>query len=210
MKQSLYISSYCTIEKGIVNLNGKEIFRSNNPLEFEIFAKEIYKTFEFSYPKYFKMDNLSKLGYVCSELLIRETKITERYVKENISILFQNSASSLNTDIEYQKTYINKSEYFPSPALFVYTLPNIVIGEICIAHKITGENALFVSETFNHEALYSQVLNIFSTTKTEVIICGWIDFNPFEFKKYSAKLFIIEKQNEGYSKEFNLANFKSV
>src|SRR5207244_3795789 len=85
--------------------------------------------------------------------------------------------SSLDTDRNYQNTISNKDHYLPSPALFVYTLPNIVIGEIAIKHKITGENAFFVTDAFDPQLLVNQAQITIGPTPAKAAICGWVDYD---------------------------------
>src|ERR1700741_5650650 len=99
-----------------------------------------------SYPKFHKMDALSKLGLLCAEHALKNGDFLSKYPLNRVGIVLSNSASSLETDRQHQRSISDKSNYFPSPAIFVYTLPNIVIGEMAIKYKITGENAFFVSE----------------------------------------------------------------
>ena len=53
-----------------------------------------------------------------------------------------NADASLDTDIKYLAT----TKELPSPSVFVYTLPNIMIGEICIRNHFKGESFFFISE----------------------------------------------------------------
>jgi hypothetical protein len=62
-----------------------------------------------------------------------------------------------------------------SPALFVYTLPNIVAGEICIRNKIKGENAFFVWPRFEVEQMHDYVEMVMATPNTQACIAGWVD-----------------------------------
>jgi hypothetical protein len=57
------------------------------------------------------------------------------------ALVFANRSSSLDTDFKYQESINSQENYFPSPAVFVYTLPNICVGEISIKHKMQTENA---------------------------------------------------------------------
>ena len=100
----------------------------------------LYREFVGDYPKFFKMDSLCKLGFIGAELLLKDISAEE---KENAAIILFNRNGSLITDRNYQKT-ITDDNYFPSPALFVYTLANIVTGEIAIRNKIYGESSFYV------------------------------------------------------------------
>ena len=94
-----------------------------------------YRHFAFDYPKFYRMDNLSKLGWLAAEVLFQDVSI-KPYQPEDVGIVLANRSSSLDTDIKYFESV----KTIPSPALFVYTLPNIVMGEICIRHVLKGEN----------------------------------------------------------------------
>ena len=86
------------------------------------------------------MDNLSKLGWLASEVLLKNSFDKENYQPEEIGIVLANANSSLDKDIKYWESVQDMA----SPSLFVYTLPNIVIGEICIRNHFKGENALYI------------------------------------------------------------------
>ena len=65
-----YIKSFCTIQNNQVSLNGEVIF-STEPTAFSDFSKKTYQHLEVNYPKFFKMDNLSKLAFLGAELLLK-------------------------------------------------------------------------------------------------------------------------------------------
>ena len=100
------------------------------------FFTAAYRYFNISYAKFFKMDNLCKLGFLASELLLQGKNISEVYRGDEVGLLLSNAGSSIDTDRNHQKSISKRDEYFPSPSVFVYTLANIVIGEICIRHKL--------------------------------------------------------------------------
>ena len=139
MTTNYHISNYCKIENNSLQINGTTVFEMKDVL-FPEFIKNASKAIGLDYPKFFKMDNLSKLAFITSEIILREVCKTDQ--ENDIAIVFANKSSSLDTDVKYQNSIQDKENYFPSPSVFVYTLPNIVIGEIAIKYKITGENAL--------------------------------------------------------------------
>ena len=99
-------------------------------------------------------------------------------------LILSNKSSSLITDRDFQKTIDNKDNYFPSPSLFVYTLPNISIGEICIKNNITGENIFFITENFNPKLINEYASTIINNHNKEIILCGWVDFDEDNFKAF--------------------------
>src|SRR5205085_1455803 len=127
--------AFCRISGGKINLN-HSIVHTDDQEDPAAFLKASYKHFQLNYPKFYKMDKLCQLAFLTSELLLKDNKITDKYSKEDISIVIENSSSSLEIDTEHQTTISDSTNYFPSPAVFVYTLPNILIGEIAIRNLI--------------------------------------------------------------------------
>ena len=88
---------------------------------------EIYKQQIGNYPKFYKMDKLCQLGFIASELLLKQENPRKEQCADRAVVLF-NHSSSVWVDREYERTIEVGEDYFPSPSLFVYTLPNIVCG----------------------------------------------------------------------------------
>lgn len=153
------------------------------------------------------MDNLSKLAFLSAELLLKD--ITNSNGEENdIALVFANRSSSLDTDVKYQGSIASKENYFPSPAVFVYTLPNICIGEISIKHNLKSENAFFVFEDFPAEFMMHYANNLLENDKTEKVLCGWTELYQ---ENYRAVVYLVEKNpSNTYSKEHNLESIKQL
>ncbi|MGJ8547972.1 3-oxoacyl-ACP synthase [Winogradskyella wichelsiae] len=198
MKTNLNIITFCRIKNHSISINGKEVIQKDSQLTFSEFAKLVYKEKAFAYPKFFKMDNLSKLGFLASEFLFEKADL-DAHIKENIGIVLSNKSASLDTDRKYQETINDKDNYFPSPAVFVYTLANIMIGEISIRHQIKGENAFFVSDKFNETLLDQYASSLIKNEKSSHVLCGWVDVDN---NKYDAFMYLVaEEESENYSKE---------
>lgn len=146
---------------------------------------ELYRQFVGDYPKFFKMDSLCKLGFLASELLLSRLNAEQ---KENASIILFNKNGSLITDRNYQQT-ISDSNYFPSPALFVYTLANIITGEIAIRHKIYGETSFYILPNKDEEVMGRMIKNIFLTSHPTFVLTGWVDYE--NENEYLAEIKII-------------------
>ena len=146
MTTGTIITGYCTIRHNQVIVNGDITYFQENFINFADFIKSAFRKEEISYSKFFKMDSLSKLGFLTTEFLLRENGIS-RYSKDRIGVVLSNSGSSLDTDMGYFETIRDRNNYYPSPSVFVYTLPNIMIGEICIRNQVNGENSFFVRGT---------------------------------------------------------------
>ena len=184
----LFLTNHCRIIASKAYLNGK-LFYENSENGFENFSLGLYLFLKSDYQKFYKMDGQSKLGFLASEILFSNNNILANYPAEKIGLVLSNADASLQTDVNYLNT-IGKDNYFPSPGLFVYTLPNIAAGEIAIRHKIKGENAFFVSEKFNGQLLYFYIQNLMHSTETEMCLGGWLNFYE---NNISVFLFSVEK-----------------
>ena len=215
MKENFLLTHWCMIRDNRLVMDEKidditEIFST-----FAGFLKALYKKEQLSYPKFYKMDSLSKLGFLTSEKLLTESNVLDHYLKEEIGIVIFNSSASLDTDIGFQKTIQDKSNYFPSPSVFVYTLPNIMIGEICIRHKIKGENAFLVSEKFDADLLIDNVTSMMESDRIQACLCGWVEILGDD---YESILFLVEKESLVFGKEnkpllhksFNTKNLNNI
>ncbi len=155
-----------------VHLNGKNTCEDCF-IRGKLSPKLLYKAIGLDYPKFYKMDRMSKLGFLAVELLKTVTDLSG-YGDDGIALLFQNSYASLDTDIVHQD-HINDETRGASPAVFVYTLPNIVMGEIAIYNKWYGENLFEVEQAFNPEKWINLADILLSTGKAKAVIGGWLD-----------------------------------
>lgn len=190
MKTKTYIQSYCAIQANQISLNGT-VFLKSEAQEFGPFSKNAYQKMELNYPKFFKMDNLSKLAFLGAELLL--SRLIDVSNTKNIALLFANNSSSLDTDIKYQNSITDKENYFPSPAVFVYTLPNICLGEISIKHQLKSENSFFIFEAFNSEFMVDYATILIENHKADQVLCGWVDFLNDEYKGF---LYLVAKEGQ--------------
>lgn len=199
MKKNLNIITYCHIKNNTIKVNGKTILVKDNRLSFADFSKQVYKDKAMGYPKFFKMDNLCKLAFLASEIMLENINISADH-KENMAIVLSNNSSSLDTDRKHQETINTKENYYPSPAIFVYTLPNIAIGEISIRHQIKGESAFFITSVFNSVLLEQYTATLINNNKSNYVLCGWVNF---DVHNYHAFMYIVAEEGDyKYSQEF--------
>ena len=100
---------------------------------------EIYRKYVGDYPKYHKMDALSRLAFLATELLLSRGDVPQD--SKRATILF-NRTSSVVADRCHLGSIAKPGEFYPSPSVFLGTLPNIATGEIAIRHGYTGETSL--------------------------------------------------------------------
>lgn len=184
MEQNSYISSFCKIENQTVSVNGSVVLQINEENTFADFSKLVYKHFDINYPKFFKMDTLSKLAFLGSEIILKD--VVNPNEENDIALVFANSVSSLDTDVKYQESIQDKNNYFPSPAVFVYTLPNICLGEISIKHQLQTENAFFVFNEFPAEFLVNYADMLLKTNKTQKVLIAWVEYYQENYKAFVA------------------------
>lgn len=195
---NLSITKYCRIKEKQFSVNGEVVFQNSECNTVQEFLTALYRHNNVNYPKFFKMDNLSKTGFLAVELLLQQTKLYNEDSKKQTGIFISNSSSSLDSDILFQQTI--GEEYFPSPSVFVYTLPNIVMGEIAIKHKIYGETTFFVSESFDCKLLCEYVKQTYIDTNLQHAIVGWVEFYK---QKCEAFVMLVEKENSSPVLEFS-------
>lgn len=197
------IKSYITIKNDVVHKNGVEHFdyykdwrpqpggSRNMPAKggFTDFLLALYTHFSIDYPRFYKMDTLCKLGWLASELLLEGQALTVDYRPEEIGIVLANASSCLDTDLKYIETMKD----IPSPSLFVYTLPSIVIGEISIRNRFKGESAFFVSRHFDKAFMQSYVEGLMEEEVLKACIFGWVEWSGAEGE---AELFLAENKKD--------------
>lgn len=167
----------CEISNAQLVLDQKIIFEAESQ-SFSEFAKSAYKHLEISYPKFHKMDALSKLAFLASEVVLKDIET------KDIALVFANRASSLDTDLGFQQSINSTENYFPSPAVFVYTLPNICVGEISIRHQLNSENAFFVLDEFNENFLNTYAENLILNQKASCALVGWVELLEENYKAF--------------------------
>lgn len=191
MKKSLKISGYCAIRNDSLIADGAVLMTYDGT--YPDFLNYLYKVLGINYPKFHKMDTLCKLGFISSEILLKNKELNKDYRGDEIGIVLMNSSSSLDTDRRHQQTIENKTEYFPSPSVFVYTLPNVVIGELCIRHKIYGEGCFFIAPCFDSYLICRQTEQLFISEISKCCITGWVETDR---DKYESVFFLVEECNE--------------
>jgi len=186
--ERIFIQSYCSVTRDKVMVNGKRESASCDGGA--ACLESLYTRFGLSYPKFHKMDNLSKLAFITSELLLREWPGRDSMVKDETGVFIETSHSSLDTDVVHHESIRDDAAFYPSPAVFVYTLPNIMIGEICIRNGFRGENGVIISERLDPARGERYLSHLFLGGKMRACIYGWVDFFNDGFESH---LFLIER-----------------
>jgi len=196
-----YITGFCSINNGIVAKGGTVVLEHKSDLSGLLLAA--YQHLQLTYPKFYKMDNLSKLGWLTAEFLLKDTFNKDEYQPEETGVILANANSSLDDDVKYWDSIKDVA----SPSLFVYTLPNIVIGEICIRNHFKGEQAFYIQPEFDAQFIAQQVDYLLDKNIMQACICGWVDV--FE-QDYKAVLFLVEKKKTAMSIIFSTEKMSEI
>lgn len=196
-----HIISWCAISDYAAWKDDTLVFE-HKELKLAQFLLSLYNYLNIRYPKFYKMDSLSKLGWLACEILLNDQPIIETLKAEEKGLVLSNTNSSLDTDLKYLETAYST----PSPALFVYTLPNIVMGEICISRNIKGEVAFFIDEHFDAEFM-EQYVGALLDENMKMCICGWVDVMH---EAYKAVLFLVSKNPEEQSLPFTKEHMNNL
>jgi hypothetical protein len=171
-------------------VNGEDAFLYEGNEGYKKFIRAAYKHFGTDYPKFFKMDTLSKLGFMSVEILLKGIDLSRHFAPERIGLILTNASSSLEVDEKHRESIRDRNNYFPSPSNFVYTLPNIMAGEAAIRHVFRGENTVLISKAFDAGLIYDITAFAFNTASVDCCICGWTEQYG---NNYESLLFLIEQ-----------------
>ena len=188
----LSVTKHILFRQKKVSVDGKVIFAHDGDGAYRDFIRAAYRHFGVDYPKFFKMDSLSKLGFLSVELLLKDTGISGRHEPEKTGLILTNASSSLEIDEKHYSTIRDHESYFPSPSNFVYTLPNIMAGEAAIRHGLKGENVVFITPGFDAETIAGITRMAFKTGALDCAVCGWVEQYG---NAYESLLFLVEHQD---------------
>jgi hypothetical protein len=146
----------------------------------------LYQELGINYPKFFKMDILSKVAFLSAEAL---QPYPENINKENVAVIISTTSGCWEADMQFEKS----RETIPSPAVFVYTLPNIMLGEICIRHGFKGEQTCMVHHNANAATLAFMVQDVLHNRGMDACLFGYVDATE---NNINAVLFWVTKNKE--------------
>ncbi len=169
---------------------GNEEMGKQEGLEHHSLLTSLYKQMIGNYPKFYKMDGLSRLGFVASEILLNAEK---GETDKERAIIFFNHTSSIVSDRNYKESINDKDNYFPSPSIFVYTLPNIVTGEIAIRNHFHGETSFFILPDKDEKMMEEILQASCRDAQSKSFLTGWIDYE--DERHFEADLKIKKMRN---------------
>jgi len=190
MNNQYNINSYCRITNQKIISDGEILLERNPDESLSDFLKTIYRKSEANYPKFFKMDLLSKSAFLATEFISKKESLWET----NTALLLSNRSSSMASDEKHAQA-IYGAEGAASPAVFVYTLPNVALGEISIRHQLFSENLFLIFDKFSPETLVPYAEQTLEENKAEKVLAGWVEADENQLD-----VFIYLIKNEGDTK----------
>lgn len=162
----MHILRYLSWENGRTWLNGSPLFEAAGQDAPSLLA-DAYAKLKLDYPKFFKMDLLSKTALLATECLAPfEGKVPDRN-----ALVLSTAEGSFDADLRFEQS----RKEIASPALFVYTLPNIMLGEVCIKHGFKGEQMCTVSDNLEVDNMVWAVEDLLSNREMDYCLLGHID-----------------------------------
>lgn len=166
-----YIQSHCIIRDRSISVNG-EVFLTTDPdTTLADFLKSAYRRLAIDYPKFHKMDGLCKAIFIAAELLARESGP----YPFDTALVFSNYSSSHLADVRHALDIHAGDHSAASPATFVYTLPNIAMGELSIRHQLHSENVFFIFDSFLPELLVPYTETLLGDKHVKGALSGWTE-----------------------------------
>ena len=159
---------------GVVGEVVAEYSLPQSELPFAEFIRNEFKSFGESNMKFYKMSDMSKALYVAVSHLLNIEGFDETEPSRR-AIVLANKSASLDADIIHQEIINKHLPEGASPAAFVYTLANVAAGEICIRHKIQGDNTFFI-ENEDSGLSYQYAKSLIERDRADAVICGWCEY----------------------------------
>ena len=169
-----------SITPGKLEVNGEKLFQSDEKSGMPFF-KDLYLKLDSNYPKFYKMDEVSKLFFLGVEQLL----ISGNWSPESgnaTSIVAGTTDGCLESDKKHLANITEEPNLPASPATFVYTLPNIMLGEVCIRHGISGENTCMIMKYEDYIFLNQYANILLNEPDTAFCIAGYVNYQLGNYK----------------------------
>lgn len=168
-------------------------------LPFDAFIRERYRALADPNMKFSKMDDLCKLAYVAScELLSGHRPDCPA---ERIGVVMANRSASLDSDRRHQAIIDAGDGCGASPAVFVYTLPNIMLGQVAIKHGLKGESTFFAFPDKSSNFIREYAASLIAEGRMDAVLWGWCEFDG---GSYDCELTLTEKTGQDTMEDLEL------
>ena len=152
---------------------------------------ELYKNEVGNYPRFYKMAMLSRVGFLASEMLLKADADKGEAATSDCAVVLFGRHGSVVADCNYLRTIATPEDFYPSPERFIYTLPNIVTGEIAIRHQLHAETTFVYLPRYNESELQRLVQVCAERLPSKYLLTGWVDAENDE--SYFAKMQLLRR-----------------
>lgn len=121
-----------------------------------------------------RMDILSRTAFSAVEQALQSSEGLS-LGKDDTAVILFNRTSSVVSDRKYIETISRAEEYFPSPSVFIYTLPNIATGEIALHFGLYGETSFYILPDRDEKMMQTIVDATLRNGNVRTVISGWVD-----------------------------------
>ncbi|MBK8341147.1 MAG: hypothetical protein IPK99_14640 [Flavobacteriales bacterium] len=165
------VIAHSRLKGGVLSADDRELLRAQGSME-NVF-RECYKELAMDYPKFHKMDAPSKLAVLVTEPLLQRARQEGADLENRMGLIGMSHCGSTVTDEEHWA--VRTETGLASPAVFVYTLPNIGLGEITIRHRIFGSSLCLLDHEPGTELIQRSIRVLHERDGMEWIVCLWSD-----------------------------------
>ncbi len=124
-------------------------------------------------PRFPRMDRSSKLVAIGGSAFFIEGGALAGHSKDTIGMVIMGTHGSMDTDLKYQ-TQLDADNH-AGPGMFVYTLPNIAMGEFSIQHGLHGSGLCLLNNALDLAQMREACEILLHEHGMESVICGWSD-----------------------------------
>ena len=132
------------------------------------------------YPRYGRLDALSRLGLAGIALALADAGLDRWQEKRTIGIVAGSRCGCLATDLDYFKDVLPEGGGLASPNLFAYTLPNTMLGEAAIRFGLTGPGYVISAADAGFAPLEVALETLASGAAT-AMLAGFCELPPGDF-----------------------------
>lgn len=152
----------------------------------------IYKRELNDNPKFYKMDTFSRLSYLAAGLLLKTAGIEN--AGESLSLIYFNKSTSVVADRQHIQAFAGSDGFFPSPSSFLYTLPNVVMGEISVKYGIKGETSFIILPHKDEKRMEEIISSSIAQSDAQSILTGWVECSDDDCFEADVRLVTIQHE----------------
>ena len=131
---------------------------------------------------------------ISTELLLK-AEGGERFVDgDDRAVVLFNATSSIAADRDYVASIDGDEGFYPSPSVFVYTLPNLSVGEIAMRNHYHGETSFYILPERDERMINKVQEASMLDPATKSMITGWIDYRDDDH--FVAELYILKRDEQ--------------